>query len=105
MSVLANQTNITPSNALFLTSVDIPNIPVIATGTTLISTTTEIVTVSIPGLTSTNTVVASFCHPSGGGGGAGQFFNFITPGTNQVVFNMAQNTNSNDSINWITKLS
>jgi len=103
MSVNPNQSFTSPNTPMWL-SANTP-IPSIASGTTLISTTTQIVTVSIPGLTSTNTVVASYCHPSGGGGGAGQYFNFITPGTNQVVFNMAQNTNSNDSINWITNLS
>jgi hypothetical protein len=101
MSVNPNQSFTSPNTPMWL-SANTP-IPSIATGTTLISTTTDIVTVSVPGLTSTNTVVATYIHPPGGG--ASQYFQLITPGTNQVVFNMAVNTASGESINWITKLS
>lgn len=100
MSVNPNQTNITLGDSFFLPATTV--IPTIYSGTTNISTTTEIVTVGISGLISTNTVVATYCHPAGGGG-ANQFFNSITPGTNQVVFNMASPTASGESIAWIAK--
>jgi hypothetical protein len=99
MSVNPNQTNITPNDSLFLPATTV--IPTIYSGTTLISTATNFVTIGIQGLTSTNTVVASYIHPAGGG--AGQFFNAITPGTNQVFFNMGQNTSNGESISWIAK--
>jgi hypothetical protein len=77
MSVNPNQTNLSLSNAYFLPATTV--IPTIYSGTTLISTTTDIVTVGIPGLTSTTTVVATYIHPPGGG--ASQYFQTITPGT------------------------
>jgi len=99
MSVNPNQTNLSLSNAYFLPASTV--IPTIYSGTTLISTTTDIVTVGVPGLTSTTTVVATYIHPPGGG--ASQYFQTITPGTDQVLFNMAVNTGSNESIAWIAK--
>jgi hypothetical protein len=99
MSVNPNQTNNTPSNPFFLPASTV--IPTIYSGTTLMSTTTQIITVSIPGLVSTSTVVPQYCHP--GGGAAAQAFNAITPGTNQVIFDLAANAGAGESIVWIAK--
>jgi hypothetical protein len=99
MSVNPNQTNLSLSNAYFLPTSTV--IPTIYSGTTLLSTTSQIITVSIPGLVSTSTVVPQYCHP--GGGAAAQAFNAITPGTNQVIFDVAANPGSNESIVWIAK--
>jgi hypothetical protein len=99
MSVNPNQTNITPNDSFFLPATTV--IPTIYSGTTLISTTTQIVTVGIQGLFSTSTVVPCYVHP--GAGAAGQAFNFITPGTNQVVFDLQANSSNGESIVWIAK--
>jgi hypothetical protein len=99
MSVLANQTNITESNAFYIPSTTV--IPTIYAGVTLISTTTEIVTAPAPGVTSTSVVVATYIHP--GGGAAAQAFNIITPGTNQIFFNLQATTGAGESISWIAK--
>lgn len=99
MSVNPNQTNLSLSNAYFLPASTV--IPTIYSGTTLISTTTQLITVGIPGLVSTSTVVPQYVHP--GGGAAGQAFNIITPGTNQVIFDLQANTSNGESIVWIAK--
>jgi hypothetical protein len=94
MSVLANQTNITPNDPYFASG------PIIA-GVTQISTTASTITVSAYGLTSTATVVASYIHP--GVGAAAQAFNAITPGTNQIFFDLQQASANGESISWIAK--
>jgi hypothetical protein len=100
MSVNPNQTNITPSDALFLPASTV--IPTILAGVTAISTTTQLVTVGVQGLLSSSTVVPCYIHPSAGGASA-QGFNLVTPGTNQVIFDLIQATNSGESISWIAK--
>ena len=99
MSVNPNQTNLSLSNAYFLPASTV--IPTIYSGTTLISTTTQLITVGIPGLVSTSTVVPCYVHP--GSGAAGQAFNIITPGTDQVIFDLQANTSNGESIVWIAK--
>jgi hypothetical protein len=99
MSAYFNQTNSSPGNSYFLPATTV--VPTIYAGTTTISTTTQIVTVGIPGLTSTSTVVATYIHP--GAGAAAQAFNIITPGTNQVIFDLQANSASGESISWIAK--
>jgi len=99
MSVYPNQTNITPTDSFFLPASTV--IPTIYSGTTLISTATQIITVSIPGLVSTSTVVPCYVHP--GGGAAAQAFNLVTPGADQVIFDLQANSANGESIVWIAK--
>lgn len=99
MSVNTNQTNITPSDALFLPASTV--IPSIYAGVTAISTATSTITASAPGVLSTSVVVATYIHP--GIGAAAQAFNIITPGTNQIFFDLQQTTGAGESISWIAK--
>ena len=95
MSVNPNQTNATPATSLF-----IPSATLLA-GTTAISTTTNAVTIPVPGMVSTGTFVMTYVHPNPGG--AAQFVSTITEGTNQVFVYMGQVTASGESIQWIAK--
>ena len=99
MSINPNQTNITPSNAYFLPTSTV--IPTIYAGITNISTVSGTITASAPGVLSTSVVVATYIHP--GGGAAAQAFNIITPGTNQIFFDLQATTASGESISWIAK--
>lgn len=99
MSVLANQTNITPDNTFYIPSTTV--IPTIYAGITQISTVTSTITASASGVTSTSVVVATYIHP--GVGAAGQAFNIITPGTNQIFFDLQATTAAGESISWIAK--
>jgi hypothetical protein len=99
MSVNPNQTNATPADALFIPSSTV--IPVIYAGITNISTATSTITASAPGVLSTSVVVATYIHP--GVGAAGQAFNIITPGTNQIFFDLQATTANGESISWIAK--
>lgn len=99
MSVNPNQTNITPVNSLFLPASTV--IPTLYAGITNISTATGTVTASASGVTSTSVVVATYIHP--GGGAAAQAFNIITPGTNQIFFDLQATTGVGESISWIAK--
>jgi len=94
MSVNPSQSYITPNNAYFASG------PIIA-GVTQISTVASTITVSAYGLTSTATVVATYIHP--GVGAAAQAFNAITPGTNQIFFDLQQVSSDGESISWIAK--
>lgn len=113
MSAYPNQTFATPSNPFFALADSggatgptgpagpsgvVAGITSFATG----STGTQLVTVGVTGCVSTSVVVATYCHP--GAGAAAQAFNSITPGANQVIFDLAANTGGGESINWIVKL-
>lgn len=99
MSVLANQSQINPVQSFYIPSSTV--IPTIYAGVTQISTTTQIVTAPASGVTSTSVVVATYIHP--GGGAAAQAFNIITPGTNQILFDLQATTGAGESISWIAK--
>lgn len=99
MSVNPNQTNATPSDALFIPASTV--IPTIYAGITNISTASGTITASAPGVLSTSVVVATYIHP--GGGAAAQAFNIITPGTNQILFDLQATTGAGESISWIAK--
>ena len=75
----------------------------IVAGVTSISTISTIITVGLTGCVSTSVVVATYCHP-GLTGAAAQAFNAITPGADQVIFDLAANSASGESINWIARL-
>jgi hypothetical protein len=112
MSANPNQSYATPINPLFALAGSggatgptgpagpsvVAGIETFATG----ATGTQLVTVGITGCVSTSVVVATYCHP--GAGAAAQAFNSITPGANQVIFDLAANTGAGESINWIARL-
>jgi hypothetical protein len=112
MSVNINQSFINPTDSFFAAAGSggatgptgpagpsvVAGIQTFATG----ATGTQLVTVGITGCTSTSVVVATYCHP--GAGAAAQAFNSITPGANQVIFDLAANTAGGESINWIARL-
>lgn len=99
MSVNPNQTNATATDAYFLPTSTV--IPTIYAGITNISTASATITASAPGVLSTSVVVATYIHP--GIGAAAQAFNLITPGTNQIFFDLQATTAAGESISWIAK--
>lgn len=75
----------------------------IVAGITNISTISTSVIAAIPGLLSTSVVVATYIHPSGGGG-ASQYFTAITEGAGQVTFGLGTSSANGEAIQWIARL-
>ena len=89
MSVQPNQTNVTPGNSFQLNNLIASTITFTGAASTF--------TYTMPGLTSTSVVLATYEHPSAGGGA--QWLWSATPGTNNLNLVFGQNTTAGEQVN------